>query len=199
MFPFAAIGVAAIGGMSGISGCTRPRSTMILTDFSDAGQPRKYRETFDEAYFDIDAGGNLNLVLRRRPSSRGGEPGLTQMLHVRTVWRSIPGKTVAEPTQINSLLTYSIQSGGLGSTFEGAGAVLFDVRRRRGELNGTIDHAVLKPTRQLAAGEPLFPRAEISGRFTAKRDPFQVVRLMNELERTFGPRSAIADASAESR
>ncbi len=168
-------------------GCARTRiSEFQITNYDEHGQVQRYVTTFDEAYYDIDGQGNLDVALRRsEPSDRDAAVDIVQVLCLRTVWRSIPGRTVAESMQINATVSYSILRGGDGTTFEGAGSVFFKQKRKTDALEGTLDLAALKPTRTLAAGSELFRQAELTGRFLAKRDPRKVVRIINEMDRRF--------------
>lgn len=175
--------------LSGL-GCTASRSTFEITDFRSDGPPQTYREVFPDAYFDLDAAGNVNLVLRRSEASRE-VPGtnITQVVHLRTVWRPIPGVTVAERTQINGTVTYAIISGSLGATFEGAGSIFFELDKDKQRLEGSLDLATLRPVRHLAASGDFFEKAELSGRFVARRDGLRVARIVNDMNRRFGPRT----------
>jgi hypothetical protein len=159
-----------------------------ITDYRDPGGPKLYRETFDEAYYTIDDHGNVDLVLRRATESKSNpEHEVIQVVHIRSVWRSIPGETVAHRTQINATVVYHIISGRVGGTFEGAGSVFFKEDKRRGMLTGTLDLARLRPKRRLVADSSLFKLAELCGEFRATRDPRRVVRTINEMNRLFGP------------
>ncbi len=169
------------------SGCSVRSSAFQIVDYRDAGDAKRYQETFDEAYYDLDDHGNVNIVLRRAGAGRRGEQDITQIIRIRSVWRSVPGRTASHRTQINSTVSYFVTGGRIGDTFEGAGAVFFTQNRGKNILTGTLDHSVLRPKRQLAPGEPLFARAELSGTFRATRDRRQVVRIVNEADRLFGP------------
>lgn len=161
-------------------------STLEVVDFRDAQNVRPYQEEFPEAFYDLDGHGNLNLVLRRQGGESGESRQLTQVVRVRSVWRPVPGRSISDPTQINAVISYYVVGGKMGDTFEGAGSVFFQADGSDA-LKGSVDHAVLRSQRQLSAGEPLFPRAELSGKFRAVRDRRQVVRIINELNRQFGP------------
>ena len=176
--------------LASLSGCAVRPSTFEIVDYRDPGDAKRYQESFDEAYYDLDNHGNVNLVLRRSGAGEGdgaGESDVTQVIRIRSVWRPVPGRTVSHATQINATVSYFIASGRVGDAFEGAGSVFFSQDRGKDTLTGTLDHAVLRPKRQLAPGEPLFARAELSGEFRAARDRRQVVRIMNETDRRFGP------------
>ncbi len=169
-------------------GCAARVSTLEIVDHRTSGSSRHYREQFDEAYYCFDETGAVDIVLRR---SAGGQTGqadaIRQVVHVRSLWRSIPGRTVAHSTQINATIVYNIVSGHIGATFEGAGSVFFTCNRRTGELTGVIEWATLRPMTRTADGAGLFERAELTGTFRATRDPRRVVRMVNEITRRAGP------------
>lgn len=184
-------GIAAIMLSSALAiGCSTRTTTFEITDYREIGDARRYRETFDEAYYTLDERGNVDIVLRR--ATVPGEPGtsqpITQVIHIRSVWRSIPGETVAHRTQINATVSYYILSGRIGATFEGAGSVFYERVRKTDVIRGTLDLATLRPKRRLATGSSLFRQAEILGEFEAKEDPRRVIQIMNEMNRRFGPR-----------
>lgn len=170
------------------SGCAAGGNRFEIVDYRGSGEAKHYAETFDEAYYAFTPTGNVDIVLRREvPSESSPRELISQLIHIRTFWRSIPGDTVASTTQINATATYGIITGQVGTTFEGAGSVFFKENRSGNELTGTLELAVLRPKRELAAGNAIFKQAEIEGAFTARRDDRRVVRLINELNSRFGP------------
>ena len=183
MLPLNALLVLLVG-----AGCAGRTSVFEIVAYRASGHPKRYRETFDEAYYDRDAAGNVEIVLRRRePSETNPRTDVTQVIHLRTVWRSIPGETVAERPQINGTVSYAVVSGRVGTTFEGAGSIFFRENKRRDALRGSLDLALLKPKRHLSEGSAIFKHAELSGRFHAVRDPRRVARITNDLNRLCAP------------
>ena len=169
-------------------GCAAPKSTFSIADRSTNVQPRIYETVFDECYFDFDRQGNVELIFRRVDQpAQGGMPDTEQILHLRSVWQSIPGRTFAERSQINGMATYAILCGRTGATYEGAGSILFFLDTWNDVLSGTLDQAVLKPLRRRSTDSVLFDQITFSGSFKAKRDRRQVVRAANNLARIFGP------------
>ena len=166
------------------TGCA-PRSTIFeITDYHDPRNPKRYVEEFDEAYYDLDEHGNVDLVLRRsQPAGSGAHVPITQIIHIRSFWRSIPGATVAHRTQVNGTVTYLIQTGQVASIFEGAGSIFFKQHRRNDVLTGTLDLAQLRPVRRAATDSPLFQKTQLRGEFRAERNPRKVLRLINDLNR----------------
>ncbi|UCE61243.1 MAG: hypothetical protein JSU63_05735 [Phycisphaerales bacterium] len=169
-------------------GCAARSSTFDILDYREGGPARRYRETMKEAYFDVDGQGNVDIVLRRsEPGLEDSTTDIAQVIHLRTVWRSIPGNTVAERAQINGTVRYHILQGGIGATFEGAGAIFCTLDQEKNALSGTLDRALLKPTRRLNAGADIFKHAQLTGAFRARRDHRRVARIINDMERLFGP------------
>jgi len=169
-------------------GCVAHGSRLEVVDFSEEGSPHHYAEDFDEAYYDIDPQGNLDLILRRVQRGRmSGKPDVTQIVHVQSVWKSIPGQTIAHDDQINATVTYAVMVASTGHTFEGAGSVFFRSHKGTSVLTGSLGRAVVKPTRRNSPTRPLFSKAELSGRFRAMRDAQKVKTIKNDLRRVFGP------------
>ena len=180
------------------TGCAARTSVFNIVDYREAGQARRYQETFHEAYYDVDGEGNVDVVLRRKePGQSNPALEITQVIHLRTVWRSIPGKTVAERTQINATVSYSIVSGRIGALFEGAGSVFIKENRAGDLLGGALELALLKPKRRLSVGGDIFALAELSGEFRAVKDRRRVVRIVNDMNRLFGPGSISSGTISE--
>lgn len=178
-------------------GCSAKISTIEITDYREPGEAHQYRESFEEAYYDIDPAGNVNIVLRRTSpnvSAEGEE--ITQVIYIHTMWRSIPGITVAHKSQINATVTYGIMGDRMGVTFEGAGSVFAKENKAKNTITGTVELARLKPTRKLTQDSALFHHAEISGEFFALRDRRKVVHTINELNRTFNPLPIVENKSS---
>jgi hypothetical protein len=127
---------------------------------------------------------------------RDSDSAIRQTVHIRSVWESVPGDTIAERTQINATVRYVLQSGGLVAFYEGGGALIFDVHDGGDELEGTLELARLRPAREGAAGESLFRRPVVDGEFRAVRNRRRVARVVNETDRlkrssTSGARTAL--------
>lgn len=180
--------IAALALVATAVGCAPTVSTFDIVNFRDDAGQERFHETFDEAWYDVDGAGNVDLVLRRsQPREGGRDDSVVQLVYVRSFWRSIPGRTVAERTQLNGVVTYGVISGGLGATFEGAGSVFFVHDPKKGELTGSLDLARLKPARELTPGSAVFQRVELSGTFVARHNPSRTVALRHQLEQTFRP------------
>lgn len=169
-----------------LGGCAAPGGSFTIAD-QGLGNKRFFRDTFTEAFYDVDGLGNVDIVLRReQPSLTNHGQWLTQVIHLQTLWRSIPGTTIAERTQVNGTVTYAILVGTSGTTFDGAGS-LFVQGVSRDILEGSLEDSLLKPRRCLTDEDPLFDHPALSGEFRATRNRREVVRMVNDLDRRFGP------------
>ena len=168
------------------AGCAPTVSQFFVKDYRAGGESKAYTETFDEAYYRKLADGNVEIMLRR--TARGiDHPAetITQVIHLRSLWRSIPGTTVAESSQINAAVCYMIEVGGSAATFEGTGSLFFNESKNGQTITGSLDYALLKPTRRIGHGPDVFTRAELRGTFTAHNDPRRTIRGINQIARTF--------------
>lgn len=180
------VGRVALSLAGVCAGCGAKVSTVEIVSYRETGESSRYRETFDEAYYDIDASGNVDVVLYRlTPGVASAEDAVAQTVHVKTVWRCVPGQTVAHSTQINGTVTYAIVGGGVGATFEGAGSVFFTQNRSQDEITGTLDLVRLKPAKKLNADSDLFYRTELTAEFRARREPRRVVALVHAINEKF--------------
>ncbi len=73
-------------------GCSTRAPTFEIIDYPKPGEERRYRESFDEAFYSLDGHGNVDVVLRRLTDA-GSDPtgAVTQIIHIHSIWRSIPG------------------------------------------------------------------------------------------------------------
>ena len=168
-----------------LAGCASPGATVRLLDYRDSAPPQPYVESFPEAYYALDHQGNVDLILRRVEESSDGEGEVVQLVHLRSFWRSIPGRTVADTTQINAAVRYEITTAGEVFRLEGAGSVFFSLSQEGAELVGSVEEAFLRAAVQTDCGELPFSRVKLSARFRAECNRRWVTRWVNELDRSF--------------
>jgi hypothetical protein len=169
-------------------GCAPGGSSFTVIDHRPGGESQRFVERFDEAYYDTGADGNVVIVLRTVTPSQihAGQP-ITQTVVLRTFWRDIPGKAQDNPTRINATASYAVLVGQSGTAFEGGGSVFCSENDAKDTLTGSLDYAILTPTRTIKDPNPIFANVELSGTFVAYRNSRVVTRLANELDNTFGP------------
>jgi hypothetical protein len=169
-----------------VSGCAAERTRFDVTDYRPSGGPQEYHQSFDECYYRLDAARNLELVARHTTPGDGGLENI-QVVHLRTFWRAVPGRTPAERTMINATVAYMIVTWPTGADFRGSGFVSFTENREGTEVTGRLERSSLKPHRRLGDAPRLFDRAELTGRFVAERNEARVIEILNDMERLFGP------------
>ena len=174
------------------TGCRERTTRFEITNYRGVGRTEYFHEVFDECYYTIGPSGNVDVVARRHtPGSAGGRrsdaESITQIIHLRTVFRAIPGTTHAERSMINGMVNYAILSDNGGACFEGAGFLTFTEKRRKPELIGRLEQAKLHSNRRVGWVGEIFDRAELTGEFLARRNRKKVIRILNELNRVFPP------------
>lgn len=175
---------------SALCGCTKRPTQFAVTNYSPDSRPERFHEVFDECYYALDPSGNVDVVARRVQELEGGGESITQVVHLRTMYLAIPGSTHVERSMINTTVNYAILSDSGGACFEGAGLVVCRENNRARALTGQLESGRISPVRRVGASAEIFDRALIEGRFNAKHDRRAVVRILNELNRVFGPRPA---------
>jgi hypothetical protein len=178
------LALLCVAATLGSAGC-QPRTTRIrIQDFSHPDGPRSLFQEFDDAYYQLDAAGDLDLLLRRRsPSEAIPTEYITQTILVRTYWRPIPGTTAIESSMINAKITYVIQSGRATCIYEGSGFVSFSEQRKGRSLSGRIESGHLRPTGEIGNPPHPFGRAQIEGTFRALNDARRATHLLTEIRR----------------
>lgn len=177
------LALLCIAALLGSAGC-HPRTTRIrIQDFSHADGPRSLFQEFDDAYYQLDAAGNLDLLLRRRsPSEAIPTEHITQTILVRSYWRPIPGTTQVESSMINAKITYVIQSGRTTRVYEGNGFVSFAEHREGRFLSGRIESGQLRPTGEIGDPPAPFGRARVEGTFRAMKDSRRATHILTDVK-----------------
>jgi hypothetical protein len=171
-----------------ISGCGDKVTRFEIANHRAVGDTEYFHEQFDECYYAIAPNGNVDLIARRHlPAVGEANEALTQIVHVRTVYRAIPGTTHVSSSMINGVVSYVILSSRGGACFEGAGFLLCEENRAKRSLTGELERATLHPSRRVGSVGSIFDRAVLRGEFFATRDERKVVAILNEIERVFGP------------
>ncbi len=181
-------GLLAILLATSLGGCARWGTEFYITDHRAGGAPEQYFERFDNAYYCRDASGAVELVMVRDMDAQGdGSDPLTQVIHIRQMFSAIPGTTYVDKSMINATVSYLILGSSTGASFEGGGFITFSENRQGDEIVGKLESSALTPQRRQGDGAALFELASLTGRFVARRDKRQVVRIVHQMRRLFGP------------
>ncbi|MCB9866649.1 MAG: hypothetical protein H6816_08460 [Phycisphaerales bacterium] len=178
-----------LGGVAvaALTGCAEPRTEFDVVNVQGVGQRERFHQPFDECFYTIDRGGQVDMVARR--VERGPNPGerVAQVIHVQTEFRAVPGSTPAESSMINATVHYAVLDGQGGVCYEGAGFFSTKEDPETGVMTGALERARLEENRAAGQGASVFNRVELTGTYRAIRNRRRVVRLLNELDRLFGP------------
>ncbi len=162
-------------------GCATDSARIQITERPSTLEVRRYQETFDEAYYDLGPSGNLRLVLRKRQPASMERDELTQTIVVESVWRSLPGVTVADRSQINGTVTYGLAGERIVQNLSGAGSVFYYENDAGNRLTGTLAHVTLE-SQSPELGDGFLQRIELCGDFSASRNPHQALHVTNEIK-----------------
>jgi len=168
--------------------CAPRQSRFFVADHRADGSAERYFEDFPETWFCHDAHRHVDIVARREVHPDRAEPGPTiQVLHIRRIWAAVPGQTYAEQSMINATVSYMITGPNGGATYDGGGFVTFRQSRDGEEIVGRLESSALDLRRRIGEGADVFERVAVTGEFVAARNKREVVRVLNEMKRLFGP------------
>ncbi len=156
-----------------------------IIDYADPAAPRTLYQDFDEAWYLVDSGGTVRVILRRDlPSREVPGESITQIVRLEAFWKPIPGLTNAESSMLNATITYLIRSGPYGVVYRGNGFVSFQEDRRAGTLTGMLEAGRLEPSAALGEPPAPFGPSRIEGAFSARQDLRRATTLLNQLDLT---------------
>ncbi len=171
-----------------LTGCREKVTRMAITDFRDAGSPRTWWATFPEAYYRRGEHGNVDVVLHTsKPATKDPTQAIEQIVHIRTLWRPIPGTTLAEASMINATVSYIIFSEPTGISYDGSGFASFSKPWYGDRIDGQVEQASLRPKRRCGGAAEPFGPVRLRGEFHAVPDSRRVVKTLHEIERLLGP------------
>ncbi len=185
---YVAPGSVLLAAALAIGGCAPRETKFFIDDHRDDTPATRYFEEFPECYYSLDAHSNVDIVARRQTfgADPDGEP-IIQIIHIRRVWAAIPGQTYAEESMINATVSYLIVGSEGGASYEGGGFVTFNENRDRTEIAGELESSALTRQRGVGSGTDVFGRVAVTGTLRAQRNKREVVRVLNEVKRLFGP------------
>lgn len=184
--------------------CNSKPDHIEVLSFRNAEKPETFVENFPPGYFRMNSEKAYEIVLELEPrllevppheddtsdaTSQPAPPDLvwtSQLLHIRILWKPIPGKTYAESTQTNAAIVYCLVNGDNTISYEGAGFVFFKLSRDGDEMEGRIESSSLRPTRFGREPVDLFGPCRISGTFKAAEGSRKVANVRQRLRRLLG-------------
>jgi hypothetical protein len=170
-----------------LAGCTEPTTEFHIVNLRGMGDREHFHERFNECYYTVSPGGRIDIVARRiDPGVPPADP-VTQIVHLRTAFRAIPGTTYAEESMINATVHFAVLDGHGGVCYEGAGFLSSEEDPKKGVLVGELERAHLDENRSAGQGGEIFNRVDLTGTYAATRSRRKVVSLLNEMSRIFGP------------
>ena len=165
----------------------RIKSTRIhLTTYDEAGREQHHYADFNRVVFLVNPSGLLELGMRvEQPSKTDPTQTITQLIHIREVWKPVPGMTAIESTQINVQVRYAILTPPTGVRYDGAGFVYAKISKDGKNATGKIESGRLAPSHRMADAVLPFGVARFSGPFRAVKNEGEVIEIARQLELLF--------------
>lgn len=168
--------------------CQQPptRTRINLTAHDANGQPQRHYTDFRRAYYQVSAGGLVELVLQtERPSSVDPTQTINQILYVRSIWNPHPGRSAVEASQIDAQARYAMLTPPTGVRYDGSAMITWKLDKKAHKLSGWIESGTLTPRFRMGEAMEPFGPANFSGTFVAEENPRVVVETAQALESQF--------------
>ncbi len=171
------------------AGCTTtPYNRLTVVDYPHHSDSIQHYELFDDAYYQIDGAGLTHLILQKISLTSENPPQkIIQTFHIQSQWKPNPGLTYSDASMINATISYVIQKGNSGISYDGGGFASYKVQSSGTVLTGELEGAELQPLRNPSGDLRVFERVRISGRFRAIRDDRRVIRILRQIQEQLGP------------
>ncbi len=179
-------GVMLAGLLAGLAGCSSQSTRIHLTTYDETGREQHHYADFNRVAFLINPSGLIELGMRvEQPSKLDPTQTITQLIHVKEVWKPVPGRTAVERTQINVQIRYAILTPPTGVRYDGAGFVFAKVKKDSTTISGEIESGRLAPSYRMAEAALPFGVARFSGPFRAVENPGEVIEIARQLDLLF--------------
>jgi hypothetical protein len=178
-------GISAIL-LAGLAGCSSQSTRLHLTTYDETGREQHHYADFNRVAFLVNPSGLLELGMRvEQPSKTDPTQTITQLVHIKEVWKPQPGRTAVEKTQVNVQVRYAILTPPTGVRYDGAGFVFSKSKEGSKNIAGEIESGRLAPTYQMADAAIPFGPARISGPFRAVNNPAEVIEIARQMDLLF--------------
>lgn len=172
--------------LAGLAGCSSQSTRLHLTTYDETGREQHHYADFNRAAFLVNPSGLLELGMRvEQPSKMDPTQTITQLIHIKEVWKPQPGRTNIEKTQINVQVRYAILTPPTGVRYDGAGFVFSKSKPDAKSIVGEVESGRLAPTYQMADALLPFGPARISGPFRAVSNPGEVIEIGRQMDTLF--------------
>jgi len=188
----------ALGGTliaSGPGGCSSPAVTGSLQVRSLGDRPALLATDFRAAVFAHDPHAETSFWLSDVPARDllDGRIGQGQIVHIELLWVPKAGSTPMDSSATNASIRYVVIAGGEVGIYVGAGFVQPLGPLDRPSVAISVRDASLRLAEATAGFRDVLGPAQLSGRFSSRRDPEQARRLFVSVSQF------VTDALGESR
>jgi hypothetical protein len=172
--------------LAALAGCSSQATRLILTTYDETGREQHHYADFNRVAFLVNPSGLLELGMRvEQPSKTDPTQMITQLIHIKEVWKPQPGRTAVESSQINVELRYAILTPPTGVRYDGAGFVFAKIAKDAKTVTGEIESGRLAPAYRMANAALPFGPARFTGTFKAVNNPGEVIEIARRLDLLF--------------
>jgi hypothetical protein len=169
-----------------LAGCQIPSTRIQLTTYDETGKEQHHYADFKRVAFMITPDGLLELAMRsEQPSSLDPTQTITQLVHMKQVWRPQPGRTAVQSTQIDAVVRYAILTPPTGVRYDGSAFVFSMIKKDANTITGQIESGRLGLAYLMGDAAPPFGPARLVGPFRAARNEAEVMEISRQLDLLF--------------
>lgn len=184
-------GITLVMLLAGLAGCSSEATRLHLTTYDETGREQHHYADFSRVAFLVNPSGLLELGMRvEQPSKMDPTQTITQLIHLKEVWKPLPGRTAVEKTQINVQVQYAILTPPTGVRYDGAGFVFAKIAKDAKTVTGQIESGRLSPSYLMANAAMPFGPARFTGTFRAVNNPGEVMEISRQLDLLFSKTAA---------
>ncbi|MEW6251833.1 MAG: hypothetical protein AB1716_14400 [Planctomycetota bacterium] len=180
--------LAAAAGLAGNGGCQRAQ--IEFTSYRDPYFPEHFEVDFQDCVYRSAPAGDLLLVghahhsPKQRPDAEAphiGQSGRTDhYLQVHMFWKPRPGKTFADASGTDAVITYVVTTEQGTLTYVGAGFVF--PRPGRGSVDFEVESGRLRLATRSGELSDVLGDTRLRGTLRAREDPAMTTHLSREAE-----------------
>ena len=179
-------GIVLTGLLAALAGCSSQATRLYLTTYDEAGREQHHYADFNRVAFLVNPSGLVELGMRvEQPSKTDPTQTITQLIHIKEVWKPVPGRTAVEKTQMNVEMRYAILTPPTGVRYDGAGFVYAKIAKDAKTVTGQIESGRLAPAYRMADATLPFGPARFTGTFRAVNNPGEVIEIARQLDVLF--------------
>jgi len=172
-------------------GCASEPMRVHLTTYDETGAAQEHYADFTRAYYTTGPNGLMAWALStEQPSPDDPTQIVTQIVHIREIWKTRPGKTFANASQINAQVRYAILTPPTGVRYDGSAFITYKSKRFSDVQICEIEAGRLTPSKRMGDVTVPFGPARFNGTFEATENQATVAEAAQLIDALFSTPAA---------